>query len=250
MDDAPAFEAALDYLRDMDEIPGVRAMKARTYELVGARPGARILDVGCGDGADVDRIAEIVGPAGEAVGLDPSHRLLEQARARHRGRFVAGSAEAPPFAPGSFDGARLDRVVVHLPAPRTALSRLVEVVRPGGCVLVCETHFAVEGDDPQPDPAAVDLLMRRITGEEREASWIGHYVPLLMRQAGLAEQSVELLEQSSSDPDDLLRCLGLWRRRPPLPAHAEAWLARVLAEMSDGRRRLRLHCSVVTGRVQ
>ena len=249
MDAAEGFEAALDYLRDMDEIPAVRAMKARSYALAGARRGARVLDVGCGDGADVDRMSEIVGPDGEAVGVDPSERLLAEARSRHRGRFVAGSAADLPFDDATFDGVRMDRVLVHLEAPRTALVEAARVTRPGGPVVVCETHFEVEGV-AEADAGAVDALMRRITGDERDASWIGLYVPPLMRQAGLGQQTVERLAEESGDPSDLLRCLGLRRRRPDLPGDAEDWLQRALADMEAGRRRLHLRCSVVIGRTQ
>src|SRR5271165_4116279 len=34
------------------------------------RPGERVLDIGCGFGDTTVRIAELVGPSGEAVGVD------------------------------------------------------------------------------------------------------------------------------------------------------------------------------------
>jgi SAM-dependent methyltransferase len=41
--------------------------------------GARVLDVGCGFGDSTQQIAELVGPGGEAVGVDVSHRFIDAA---------------------------------------------------------------------------------------------------------------------------------------------------------------------------
>jgi SAM-dependent methyltransferase len=43
-------------------------------------PGARVLDVGCGFGDATQRIAEIVGPEGSAVGVDVAPRFIEGCR--------------------------------------------------------------------------------------------------------------------------------------------------------------------------
>ena len=43
-------------------------------------PGARVLDVGCGFGDATQRIAELVGPEGSAVGVDVSPRFIEASR--------------------------------------------------------------------------------------------------------------------------------------------------------------------------
>lgn len=44
--------------------------------------GERVLDVGCGTGTSVARIAEVVGPEGAVVGLDISDTMLRQAHTR------------------------------------------------------------------------------------------------------------------------------------------------------------------------
>jgi ubiquinone/menaquinone biosynthesis C-methylase UbiE len=43
------------------------------------RPGQRVLDIGCGFGDTTQRIAGLVGPEGEAVGVDVSPRFIETA---------------------------------------------------------------------------------------------------------------------------------------------------------------------------
>lgn len=42
-------------------------------------PGSRVLDVGCGFGDSTQQIAELVGPGGEAVGIDAAARFIELA---------------------------------------------------------------------------------------------------------------------------------------------------------------------------
>src|SRR5947209_734713 len=43
-------------------------------------PGQRVLDIGCGFGDTTQRIAELVAPEGEALGLDAAPRFIETAR--------------------------------------------------------------------------------------------------------------------------------------------------------------------------
>ena len=47
-----------------------------------ARPGERILDVGCGPGFYCDEMADDVGPDGQVVGLDDSPQMLGLAARR------------------------------------------------------------------------------------------------------------------------------------------------------------------------
>ncbi len=42
-------------------------------------PGNRVLDIGCGFGDTTQRIAGLVGPGGEAVGVDAAPRFIEDA---------------------------------------------------------------------------------------------------------------------------------------------------------------------------
>ena len=78
--------------------------------LLDVRPGERVLDVGCGTGAALVRLAEQVGGAGSAFGLDGSSNMLRHARERTEGRTVflmEGDARHLPCGGARFDAAFL-----------------------------------------------------------------------------------------------------------------------------------------------
>ena len=62
--------------------------RQRLFDLLEVRPGANLLDVGCGAGNDVQDLAKLVGPAGHVVGIDSSATMIEQARARTADRSL------------------------------------------------------------------------------------------------------------------------------------------------------------------
>lgn len=94
--------------------------------------GRRVLEVGCGTGLILERVAEI---ADEAVGVDLSPGML--ARARERGLdVVEGSATALPFEDASFDTVYSFKVLAHVEPIEAALREAARVVRPGGHVVL------------------------------------------------------------------------------------------------------------------
>lgn len=102
------------------------------------RPGERVLDVGCGAGLDTLIAAKMVGPAGQAVGVDMTPAMLDKARqsAAEMGatnvEFREGLAEALPVADG-WAGVVISNGVLNLfPDKVAGLGEMARVLRPGG----------------------------------------------------------------------------------------------------------------------
>src|SRR5439155_1631346 len=102
------------------------------------RPAGRVLDVGCGTGYLLERLA---GRGFSGVGVDLSPRSVEHARERLRavgadGRLRAevGSAYDPPEGP--FDLITLTDVLEHLEDPRACLRGLRARLAPDGLIVV------------------------------------------------------------------------------------------------------------------
>lgn len=101
------------------------------------RSGLAALDVGCGAGLSLVRLAGHREVA-RVVGLEPSPGALRLAR-RHRAfELVQGSVLALPFADGCFDVVTCFDVLQHLPdgGDRRAADEIARVLRPGGVAVV------------------------------------------------------------------------------------------------------------------
>src|SRR3954451_13555698 len=79
---------------------GLGAQGEEALRLYPPRPGDRVLDIGCGFGDPTQRIAALVGPDGEAIGVDAAERFIETARAESEAsnvRFLVGDVQTIPF---------------------------------------------------------------------------------------------------------------------------------------------------------
>jgi ubiquinone/menaquinone biosynthesis C-methylase UbiE len=114
----------------------------RLVALSGAKPGQRVLDVGCGTGFFARRIAQAVGPKGAVVGVDPSQPMLDYAEqhAPDNCSFVNAGAEDLPFDDASFDVVVSSLAFHHFPVDRRAdgVNEIFRVVRPGGRLFVAD----------------------------------------------------------------------------------------------------------------
>ena len=190
IDDDPAPQEFVAYLDAVSAHEGVRAYKRDTFAQLRPRQGARLLDVGCGTGDDVLALARLVGPAGRVVGVDASATMVAEARRRAEGsgapvEFVVGDAHALDLPDASFDGARSDRILMHLDDPARAVAELARVTRPGGRVVLSEPDWETLVIDA-PDRLLTRRLLNSFCDGFRHG-WIGRRLPGLLRGAGLVE---------------------------------------------------------------
>ena len=105
--------------------------------LVPPGPGERVLDIGCGFGDTTQRIAELVGPEGHAVGVDAAPRFIETARAEadeagvENVDFIVADVQSTRFEQ-RFDMAFSRMGTMFFANPVVALRNVREALVPGG----------------------------------------------------------------------------------------------------------------------
>ena len=113
-----------------------RLAGARFLEWLAPPPDRRWLDVGCGNGAFTELVAENCSPS-SIDGVDPSGAQLAYARERPgaRGaRFHDGDAMALPCDDDAFDVAVMALVLVFVPDPAKGVAEMRRAVASGGLV--------------------------------------------------------------------------------------------------------------------
>ena len=112
-----------------------RAVHKRLLEYVDLPESANVLDIGCGTGRLLERLATKF-PDMQAIGLDLSANMLRVARQSNRYRprliYVEGKAESLPFADGQFDAVFSTISFLHYLEPKQVLSEIARVLSPGG----------------------------------------------------------------------------------------------------------------------
>jgi len=104
----------------------------------GLRPGHRLIDVGTGTGVIARSAQDQVGSDGEAVALDPSTAMLEQARIRGVGHAIAARAEALPFPGERFDMLTMGYALRHVSDLETTFREYARCLAPEGRLLLLE----------------------------------------------------------------------------------------------------------------
>lgn len=159
--------------------------------------GSRILECGCGTGAQTVLLAER-NPEARIVSVDLSATSLDQARGRintagHANvQFGAADIFRLPFADGSFDHIFVCFVLEHLPDPEAALHSVRRMLRPGGSITVIEGDHGSWYCHPQTPEAsrAVECLVEiqaRLGGD----ALIGRRLYPLLAGAGFSDVHAE-----------------------------------------------------------
>ncbi len=97
----------------------------------------RILDVGCGTGANLLMLSQF----GDAEGVDVSEDALAFCRERGLEKVRLGAAEELPYKDGTFDLVTAFDVVEHIDDDLGGLREMRRVLRPGGRVLLFVPAF-------------------------------------------------------------------------------------------------------------
>jgi arsenite methyltransferase len=183
----------------------------RALDLAAPDVGEVLLDLGCGRGQDVIRAAGQVGPAGQAIGVDRTQAMLDQARASvppslGNVRFLCCDLAALDVASASIDVVVSNCTINHAVDKAAVYREMHRVLRPGGRFVVSDVVAE------QPLPASV-------TGDpEAWAACYGGAIPeadylAAVRGAGFVD--VEILHKTAAYEKGgvMIRSLTLRGRR-------------------------------------
>jgi len=120
------------------EAPHPFVTRDRLRQILEAKPGERILEVGPGTGYYTLDVAEWVGPEGRIEILDVQQEMLDHTMrgAGERGLTninpTLADATEMPYEDASFDAAHLTTVLGEIPDQDAAVRELARVLKPGG----------------------------------------------------------------------------------------------------------------------
>lgn len=202
-------------LKELYMSPDVVARRRAARRMLGARPGERVLDIGCGPGMFAEELAGDVGPSGSVVAIDNSPQMLAVARATASANvagatveFADGEATNLPADDESFDATVCVQVLEYVKDIPAALGEMHRVLRPGGRALIWDTDWHAltwHSDDPSRMKRILDAweehlvhpdLPRRLAGALQDAGFTapsvqGHLTVNL--QAGPSNYSAGLI---------------------------------------------------------
>jgi SAM-dependent methyltransferase len=144
----PCVEAQKAYFREEDsahcrwptEGPYFAATEAALLSTVTLAPGERLLEVGCGPGANLVHLRRRLGAAAQLFGAE-----LSAARARFAARAAAArcacaDAARLPFADGAFSALLIRDLLHHVPDRAAVLAEAARVLGPGGRLTLIEPN--------------------------------------------------------------------------------------------------------------
>lgn len=193
-------DALTGYLHNTAATVTIQNAMDLAIDAMALQPGDRALDVGCGPGDFLPRMAEAVGPRGLVSALDHAPGFLDEARALVAGLaletpidYIQGDALALPYPDNSFDAAHTERVLIHLSDPDRSLRELYRVLRPGGWVVCVEPDLVGMRIDHE-RPAIAKLLVASFTETIRFPA-MGLELNRRLAAAGFVDRSIQTLTE-------------------------------------------------------
>ncbi|MDF3050071.1 MAG: Methyltransferase type 11 [Pseudonocardia sp.] len=175
-----------------------RAEEGELWAAAGLADGARVADVGCGPGAMLVALADVVGPTGHVVGIDgdpeavvAARSALAAARAADpriaTGEVHEGRADSTGLPPASVDTAVLRHVLAHNGgAEQRIVDHLAALVRPGGHVYLLDVDLTTASSTGAgPDVEELANRYRRWHQNRGNDPRVGRRLPDLARTAGM-----------------------------------------------------------------
>lgn len=196
------------FLEERSQYPDMQEVNQKLCELVAARSGERILELGSGSGVLCRMLASYIQPKGNVVGIDISYQMVTKAceYALSAGitngiEFGTAAAETLPFSNACFDCAIAARLLLHVSNPSRVIHEMTRIVKPGGRVVVMDWDFETVAVD-HPNRELTRRLLHWRNDHHGGNNWTGRQLWRFMHLAGLTDVSVHpciLIAHSESD---------------------------------------------------
>ena len=180
--------AAMDYWGSL--LPMQRVRTAASAQLA-ALPGDVICDIGCGPGTELVRIAQVIGPDGVAIGVDPSGILLEEAQRRADGANVnvelhVRDGRDTGLQAGRCDAVRMERVIQHVGDIDGLVAEAIRITRPGGRIVLVDSDWGSLMVYPG-DRVLVDRITGVFASRILPEAWAGRRLHDCLLRHGLVD---------------------------------------------------------------
>lgn len=199
-------------------------------------PGSRILEAGCGVGAQTVILSRN-SPGAQITSIDISEASIAEARKRLHTAGITnvtlqqGDLFNLSFEEGSFDHLFICFVLEHLPDPVSALQRLKNMIRPGGTVTVIEGDHGSVYFHPESEAARKAIQCQiSLQAQAGGNALIGRELYPLLIKAGYrnCRVSPRMVYVDSSKPD-----------------FVEGFTRNTFTAMIEGVREKALNCGVI-----
>ncbi|KAJ6805122.1 24-methylenesterol C-methyltransferase 2 [Iris pallida] len=180
-----------------------RLHEERVVDLIGAGPGHRILDAGCGVGGPMRAIAAKSGS--NVVGITINEYQVGRAKAHNRKAgldslcdVVCGNFLQMPFEDASFDGAYSIEATCHAPKLEDVYGEIYRVLKPGGLYVSYEwvTTELYRADDPE----HVEIIQGIERGDALPGLRAHHEIAEVARKVGFEVVEEKDLAKPPAEP--------------------------------------------------
>jgi SAM-dependent methyltransferase len=206
-----------------DRIPADHARQAVALNelprwLAAAGSGARVLDLGCGEGDSVD-LFRAADPEVRWVGVDIDDSAEARARRRDDAEFHSFDGESLPFADASFDLVWCKQVLEHVRRPEPLLAEVARVLSPGGSFVGSTSQLEPfhSRSTANPTPYGLSLQLERAGLEVAELRPSIDALTLIVRRV---VGGGRVFERWWDRESPLNRMIDLYGRRKRLDAHS------------------------------
>jgi 2-polyprenyl-3-methyl-5-hydroxy-6-metoxy-1,4-benzoquinol methylase len=133
--------------RKLSLIPGAliglgKARRRLSFMFLDEAPRGRLLDVGCGDGAFLQRMQQ---SGWDVQGLDFDAKAVQNAKTQYGLDVFCGGIKQIPFKEASFDAITLSHVIEHVPNPLEMFADCKRLLRNKGLLVITTPNTASLG---------------------------------------------------------------------------------------------------------